>query len=162
MTKDRSDRVEDTTDTERRSNSSGENRPLAPAASVLELDEVFSALSHPRRRYLLHTLVNESSEESLSELATKVAAWKQDRTTDDVTREERRRVHASLYHSHVPRLADLDIVEYHKGDDIIVRARHTDQLKAVLNGAGAELDSRQEKHAQQRDTGGSDDVEESE
>lgn len=115
---------------------------------VLELDEVFTALDHSRRRYLLYTLVNERSEETLSELATNIVAWEQDKPTEEVTNEERRRVHVSLYHSHIPKLADLNVLEYREGEDIIVRARNTEQVKGVLDGAGAELDSRQEDHAQ--------------
>lgn len=119
--------------------------------AVLELDEVFTALSHPRRRYLLYTLINEHSEETLPELATKIAAWEGDEPTGEVTDEERRNVHLSLYHSHVPKLARLDIVEYQQADDIIVRARNTDQVQAVLDGAGAELDQRQKTHAREED-----------
>ena len=47
-----------------------EGVPDAPP--ILGFDEVFTALSHPRRRYLLYTLINESSEETLLELATKI------------------------------------------------------------------------------------------
>ncbi|MFC6977302.1 hypothetical protein ACFQL1_25365 [Halomicroarcula sp. GCM10025709] len=121
------------------------------ASGVLELNEVFAALGHPRRRYLMYTLVNESTEETLPKLATKIAAWEQDKTVNEVTDDERRRVHASLYHSHIPKLADLGVLEYKEADDIIVKALNTEQVQAVLNGAGAELDSRQETHAQQRD-----------
>jgi len=162
MTYDPPDRGKDTVDSKIDSTSSGEAPSPMPAESVLELDEVFSALSHPRRRYLLYTLVNGNCEETLTELATKIAAWEQDKTTGDVTQEERRRVHASLYHSHVPKLADLGIIEYHEGEDIIVRTRDTEQVQAVLNGAGAELDSRQEMHARQNDADESDDAEKSE
>jgi hypothetical protein len=42
--------------------------------SILELDEVFAALGHPRRRYLLYTLVNGSTEAPLPELAADIAA----------------------------------------------------------------------------------------
>lgn len=115
---------------------------------VLELDEVFTALDHSRRRYLLYTLVNERSEQTLSELATNIVAWERDKPIDEVTDEERRRVHVSLYHSHIPKLADLGILEYRESEDVIVRARNTEQVKGVLDGAGAELDSRQEDHAQ--------------
>ena len=69
-----------------------------------------------------------------------------------MTDEERRRVQISLVHSHIPKLADLNVLDYHVSEDKIVRARHTQQVQAVLNGAGAELDARQKTHAKQRDT----------
>lgn len=121
--------------------------------SVLELDEVFTALSHPRRRYLIYTLANGSDEETLAELAAKIAAWERDKPVADVSDEERDNVHISLYHSHVPKLAGLGILDYHEGEDIVVEALNTEQVQAVLDGAGAELDSRQKIHARERDVG---------
>ena len=117
---------------------------------ILELDEVFVALVHPRRRYLLYALVNGSTEAPLSDLAADIAAWELDKPASEVTAAEQRDVHISLYHSHVPRLASLGIVDYHEAENVIVRAVNTAQVQAVLEGAGAELDSRQESHA--RDT----------
>ena len=117
---------------------------------ILELDEVFVALGHPRRRYLLYALVNGSTEAPLSDLAANIAAWELDKPASEVTAAEQRDVHISLYHSHVPRLASLGIVDYHEAENVIVRAVNTAQVQAVLEGAGAELDSRQESHA--RDT----------
>lgn len=119
--------------------------------AVLELHDVFTALAHPRRRYLLYTLVNERTEEPVPELAAKIAAWEQDKRVTEVSEDEQRRVHVSLYHSHIPKLTDLDILEYREADETIVRAVNTEQVQAVLNGAGTELDSRQEKHARQAD-----------
>jgi len=117
---------------------------------ILELDEVFAALGHPRRRYLLYTLINGSTEVSLSDVATDIAAWELEKPASEVTAAERRRVHISLYHSHVPKLASLGIVDYHEAENVIVRAVNTAQVQAVLDGAGAELDARQESHV--RDT----------
>ena len=119
--------------------------------SVLELDEVFEALDHPRRRYLLYTLVNGGNKEALPYLAAKIAAWEQGTDMSEVTDEKQQKVHASLYHSHIPKLTALEIVDYQEKEDIIVRAVNTDQVQAVLDGAGAELDSRQEAHARDTD-----------
>ena len=118
---------------------------------VLELDEVFEALDHPRRRYLLYTLVNGGNEETLPRLAAKIAAWEQNTDVSEVTDEKQQKVRVSLYHSHIPKLAALEIIDYQEKKDIIVRAVNTTQVQAVLDGAGAELDSRQETHARDTD-----------
>jgi hypothetical protein len=122
-----------------------------PDASVLELDEVFTALGHPRRRYLIYALSTRANDETLTEIARKLTAWEQDVRADEVSEEDRRRVHASLYHSHVPKLADLGIIEYETDENIIIRASNIEQVEMVLDGAGAELDSRQEDHANDTD-----------
>jgi len=120
-------------------------------APILELDGVFTALGHPRRRYLLYTLVNGSSEAPLADLAANIAAWELEKSVSEVTDAEQRDVHISLYHSHIPKLSSLGVVDYHEAENIIVRAVNTAQVQAVLDGAGAELDSRQEFHARDSD-----------
>ena len=63
---------------------------------VLELDKVFEALDHPRRRYLLYTLLNVGKEETLPRLAAKIAAWEQNTDVSEVTDEKQQKVHVSL------------------------------------------------------------------
>ena len=133
------------------STSDSMTNPDGATDPVLELDEVFEALDHPRRRYLLYTLVNGSNEETLPRLAAKIAAWEQNTDVSEVTDEKQQKVHVSLYHSHIPKLAALEIIDYQEEKDIIVRAVNTTQVQAVLDGAGAELDSRQETHARDTD-----------
>lgn len=66
---------------EEETNSGEETSPLAdivassdlPSHGVLEIEAVYEALGHPRRRYLCYTLF-EDTEWSLAELASKVAA----------------------------------------------------------------------------------------
>ncbi len=132
--------------------SSDESRQLSFSSpeALLELDEVFTALGHPRRRYLLYSLVNGAPTATLPELATQIAAWENDKSPGAVSDDERAEIHTSLYHSHIPKLADLGVVEYEEDEDIVVRAVYTDQVKAVLGHAGGEEDSRQETHARQQ------------
>lgn len=124
-----------------------------PPGATLGLDDVFTALGHPRRRYLLYTLVEKEDgvEESLSALAARIVAWEQNKAVDEVTADERRRAHVSLYHSHVPKLDDLGAVEFREGEECIVRAVNSEQVQAVLDGASGAVDSRQEIHARATD-----------
>ena len=123
-----------------------------PAEAVLEMDGLFEALSHARRRYLLYTLTDGNDEDSLGDLAREIAAWERDSHPDRVADEAVERVEQSLYHAHVPKLADLDIVEYEDADEVLVRARNTEQVQSVLEAAGGELDVRLQEHV--RDAGG--------
>lgn len=45
-----------------------------PPPGTLKIEPVYEALGHPRRRYLCYTLL-EATEWSLTDLATKTAAW---------------------------------------------------------------------------------------
>ncbi|MFC4988055.1 DUF7344 domain-containing protein [Saliphagus infecundisoli] len=72
------------------------DRTLSP--DHLEIDHVYEALGHPRRRYLCYTLL-EDAEWSLPGLATKIAAWEDGVSTDAVTDARRDQVYVSLYHA---------------------------------------------------------------
>lgn len=114
---------------------------------VLGLDHVFSALGHSRRRYLMYALV-ENRQWTLSELATKLAAWEDDCDEQDVEANRRDEMYISLYHSHVPKLIDEGIVAYDADEETIVPAAHAEHVMAVLAGAGGSLDLAQENHAE--------------
>lgn len=118
-----------------------------PPKEVLELDFVFEALAHPRRRYVIYSLLS-STCWTLTELATKLVAWEWDIPEDDVADFARNEMYVSLYHAHVPKLVELDIVQFHDGDqEIILADENAVQVLAALEGAGASLDAAQETHA---------------
>lgn len=119
-----------------------------PPAEVLELDFVYEALAHPRRRYLIYSLLS-SSRWTLTELATKLVAWERDIPEEDVTELARDEMYVSLFHSHVPKLVDLGIIRFEDSEteEIIVADENVAQVLAVLEGAGASLDDAQESHA---------------
>lgn len=119
--------------------------------SALELDDVFEALGHSLRRYLVSTLVNGSNEATLSELSTKIASWELDKSENEVTDAERKSIYISLYHSHIPKLADLGVLDYEEQENIIVQAKNIEQVQAVLKSSKDELTSRQEIHTQNQD-----------
>jgi hypothetical protein len=119
--------------------------PDSPPA-VLELDHVYDALAHPRRRYLLYTLKSETAW-TLAELAEKVAAFERDLPDEAVPSDVRSQVYTSLYHTHVPKLVDLDVVTFDPESETLHRAAHAEQVLAALDGMGAALDATQEVHA---------------
>lgn len=119
-----------------------------PPAEILNLEFVYEALAHARRRYLCYSLLS-SSRWTLTELATKLVAWERDIPEEDVTDFERDEMYVSLYHTHVPKLIELDIIEF-EGDEteeLIVADENAVQVLAVLEGAGASIDALQEAHA---------------
>lgn len=114
--------------------------------AVLDLDPVFEVLDHPRRRYLLYALATDSTW-TLRELATKLVAWEQDIDETAVHEDQRDRMYVSLYHAHVPKLVEYDVIRFDEEAETIAPAPHAEQVFTVLEGAGASLDSLQEHHA---------------
>ncbi|WP_276261332.1 DUF7344 domain-containing protein [Haloglomus litoreum] len=131
-----------------------EEEPFATDAStrgslppdILDADHVYSALNHPRRRYLCYTLL-EDTEWSLADLATKIAAWESDVPEHEVREDKRDAVYVSLYHAHVPKLVEEDIITFDAATETITVAEHAEQVLAALEGIGGSLDFSQETHA---------------
>ncbi|MCU4754108.1 hypothetical protein OB919_19345 [Halobacteria archaeon AArc-curdl1] len=116
---------------------------------VLELDHVYEALGHPRRRYLCYTLL-ENTEWSTTELSTKIAAWEREVPDHKVTDDQRERVYVSLYHTHIPKLVDEGILSFDDASETITPASNAEQVLGALEGMGATLDSEQEQHAREQ------------
>lgn len=117
-----------------------------PPPGILEIDSVYEALGHPRRRYLCYTLLKDT-EWSLNELATKIAAWENDIPDNEVTESQREEVYVGLYHAHVPKLIDEGVITFDEATETITTAEHAEQVLNALVGIGASLDSNQEAHA---------------
>jgi hypothetical protein len=75
-------------------------------------DDCFDLLSNHRRRYALHYLQQNGDGATLGELADHVAAWENDVDTDVVTHDQRKRVYTSLQQVHLPRMDEMNVVEF--------------------------------------------------
>ncbi len=98
--------------------------------SILELQPVFEAIAHPRRRYLVYTLAEET-EWSLDDLGTKLAAWETDTAEANIATLTRQEMYTSLYHTHVPKLVDLDVIEsiFEIVDLLLLFEEHRDERR---------------------------------
>jgi hypothetical protein len=111
------------------------------------MDFLFESLSHPRRRYLIYSLLSDTRW-TLQELSTKLVAWEQDIAEEAVTDIDRDEMLVSLYHLHVPKLVKHRVVEYiDERSTTIVTAENAPQVLAALEGLGASVDADQESHA---------------
>lgn len=128
-------------DSERQTNSVGidyqsktETREVdvTSTPASLSTDTLFNVLANQRRRYVLHALKEHETPLSLAALATKVAALENERPGTEIPRDEHERVHASLWHSHVPKLDDAGIVEFDRESDTVTLAEDTKTLEPYL------------------------------
>jgi DNA-binding transcriptional ArsR family regulator len=76
----------------------------------LDADDVFELLTDGRRRYVLHHLRSTTDPVSVEELAESIRDW--ERNSDDEATPERDDVATALYHVHLPKLDDADIVDF--------------------------------------------------
>lgn len=113
--------------------------------SRLDNDEVFDALTHERRRYLLYALL-EDERWSLRDLAAKLAAWENGVQRTHVDRREVEKVYASLYHAHVPKLVDYGILDFERTEESIERGPRAKSTLHVLQHTGASESEAIEAH----------------
>lgn len=89
-----------------------------PGRRPLSEDDVFDALRAGRRREALRYLDANGGEASLGTIAEHVAAVENDIAPAAVTADQRKRVYIALHQCHLPKLADLGVVEYDDRDPV--------------------------------------------
>jgi DNA-binding transcriptional ArsR family regulator len=104
---------------------------MSTDAGELTQDVVFDILSSARRRYVLYLLRTEGEME-LTELAEHVAAWENDTTIEELTKQQRKRVYVSLYQTHVPKLADAGLVDYDQDSGEVALAASAPNIDRYL------------------------------
>lgn len=129
-----------------RPNVDSSETPPTTSSEFLELDHVYKALGHSRRRYLCYTLL-ESPEWTPGDLARKIAAWEHDVAEADVTDQQQEAVYIALYHMHVPTLVEEGVIAFDSVIETIGPATNAKQVLRALKGIDASLDSQQEAHA---------------
>ena len=117
---------------------SGRNKDIL--ASIPEspgLDALFDALSDRRRREVVRYLSENGSEIALADLAAEVAAREHGIPIRETDPDEVERVYVSLYHAHVPKLANAGLVEYEPERDLVSPPERDERIERFLDVATA-------------------------
>lgn len=104
-------------------------------------DAAFDILSNARRRFVLYYLRETGEPVELGELAGELAAWENETTPAELTKQQRKRVYVSLYQTHIQKLADADVVEYDQDTGMVRLADGSGQIGEYLS-VGTEEDGR--------------------
>lgn len=112
---------------------------LAPDAHDNEVDlsvgEIFDLLKNERRRQVIAFLkTQDDNTASLSRLAEHIAALENEIEETQVTSTQRKRVYISLYQTHLPKLDDYGVIEFHR-ERGSVELKETEQFDAYFDAA---------------------------
>lgn len=107
---------------------------------VVVSDHVYEALSHRYSRHVCNALC-EHREWSLTDLVEEITVWEADVPAHEISETERETIRISLYHSHLPRLAELGVIEFDRHDDSIVSGATAEEVLLALHGIDAALRS---------------------
>lgn len=84
----------------------------AQVGSARERDQVYRALADERRRGVLAILENADAPLAVADLALEIARREHDDGVSDESYETAEQLRISLYHCHLPKLADAGLVDY--------------------------------------------------
>lgn len=90
-----------------------------PSEFPVSLDNVFEILKNQRRRYVLRFLEDREEPVSLSDLSEHVAARENDKSVDQLSSQERKRVYVGLYQCHLPKMDDMGFINFNKNRGVI-------------------------------------------
>ncbi|MFC4436777.1 MULTISPECIES: DUF7344 domain-containing protein [Natrialbaceae] len=93
-----------------------------------ELDVVFELLANQRRRQALAVLKTGDRQLTLNDLTKEIAVQEFEERITDIPSEDVYDIFLSLQHTHVPKLAALELVEYDRKRNIV---EPTDQFEAL-------------------------------
>lgn len=103
------------------------------AGGPLDIDDVLESLRSARRRHALAVLAELSTTVTLADLADEVAIREHAAPIDEIAAEDVQRVYIGLYHSHVPKLVELDLLEYHQAGDLVTPSETVGRVVAIMH-----------------------------
>lgn len=101
------------------------------------LDVLFDVLAHRRRRYTLECLCDGQTPMALADLAREVSARERGTAVPEIPDAVVKRTYRSLSHSHVPKLADADIVEYNRERKLLALSMESERVEPLVEATGA-------------------------
>lgn len=114
----------------------------------LDLDEIFEALDHFRRRYLVFSLLVETQPVDLVDAAAELYAWEQSVPLDTVTEDDLTDLAAALYHVHVPKLRALGILTYDEDERTLEPGENTAHVESLIQESSDSFDRAESVHEQ--------------
>lgn len=101
------------------------------ARNSLSLDRIYELLAQQRRRNCI-TCLYEHGPLPLADLADEIACDEYDAPITEIPEDEVLRVYLSLYHTHIPKLAEANVVEYTQQQDIVLLGENAEVVKQFL------------------------------
>lgn len=109
-------------------------------SEVLPSDDVFEVLSNHRRRMVLYHLQEAGGRIAVNELAEHVAAMENDLPVEELSSQQRKRVYVSLYQTHLPKMAQLNLIDYDQQEGNVALTSRSANINRYL---GQDHDSQQ-------------------
>ncbi|WP_232702435.1 DUF7344 domain-containing protein [Halobacterium wangiae] len=104
----------------------------ALAALDVDTDALMDVLSHARRRFVVACLAEYETPLTLPDVADELAVWEYDARITEVPADAVAAIHADLYHTHVPKMADAGVVDYNPERELVALAEPSRELATYV------------------------------
>lgn len=94
-------------------------------------DALFDILSESRRRFVLACLHEYATPIPLADVGDELATWEHEAPLTEVPEDDVAAIYMSLYHVHVPKMADAGLVEYSQEQDLVTLTDAGEQLSTL-------------------------------
>ena len=111
------------------------------AADLHTLSNAFELLANERRLCAILCLRGSEGRMTVRDLATEIAAIERDSCPDEVSEEVVTRVYISLLHTHLPRLYEMKVVEYHRATEYLAFSNNSPAVETVIDAVTDEYPS---------------------
>lgn len=101
-------------------------------SEALTSDDIFEILSNHRRRMVLYQLQEVGTPIAVNELAEHVAAMENEVSVDELTSQQRKRVYVSLYQTHLPKMAQMSLIEYDQEEGLVALTSRSPDINRYL------------------------------
>ena len=85
----------------------------------MDVDVPFEILAHRRRRFIIVCLDEHGTPMPVSDLADEIATWERGAPLPEISADDVQSIYLSLYHNHIPKMADAGVVEYSQEQDAV-------------------------------------------
>jgi len=99
-------------------------------------DAIFETLSNRRRRYVLHYLKRVGEPVSVRELSERLAAWENQIPRSAVRPQQRKRLYTAMHQTHLPKMAELGVVDYDPNRSVVSLAESVEQFDIYFEMVG--------------------------
>ncbi|KPN29167.1 hypothetical protein SY89_03401 [Halolamina pelagica] len=129
--------IDDVADAE--SVGSGEQQGVEEVdAEPLSLDVIFEILRNRRRQLVLEFLRDREDPVTIGELAEHIAAIENETTVRQLNAQQRKRVYIGLYQCHLPKMDDVEVIDFNQSRGRITAGSKIDPLYDYLDVANGE------------------------
>ncbi|OTF01983.1 hypothetical protein [Halorubrum sp. SD683] len=110
------------------------------ASESLSLDIIFEILRNRRRQLVLEFIREQEGTVTIGELAEHIAAIENDTSVRQLNAQQRKRVYIGLYQCHLPKMDDVDVIEFNQSRGRISPGEHIEPLYEYLDVANGDTD----------------------